>query len=122
TVTHNPNADPDATRVRALNETALVAMQAANAGVPGYQIEGTLGRGGMGIVYRATQIGLNRTVALKMLIAGQYADPSLRTRFLLEAESVAALEHPGVVKVFAFGEHGGHPYLAMEFVPGGTLA
>jgi tRNA A-37 threonylcarbamoyl transferase component Bud32 len=97
---------------------------AADAGgaVPGFEIEGTLGRGGMGVVYRAKQTGLNRVVALKMLIAGQYADPSLRARFLLEAESVAALEHPGIVKVFAFGESGGHPYLAMEFVPGGTLA
>jgi hypothetical protein len=76
----------------------------------------------MGVVYRAKQLGLNRVVALKMLIAGPFADPSLRARFLLEAESVAALEHPHIVKVFQFGEGSGHPYLAMEFLPGGTLA
>jgi serine/threonine protein kinase len=77
---------------------------------------------GQGVVYKATQSGLNRTVALKMLIAGPYADPSLRARFLLEAESVAALEHPHIIRVFAFGEHNGYPYLAMEFISGGTLA
>ena len=57
-----------------------------------------------------------------MLIAGPFARPVAAARFLLEAESVAALEHPHIVRVFAFGEHGGHPYLAMEFLPGGTLA
>jgi hypothetical protein len=95
---------------------------AGELAVPGYEIEGELGRGGMGVVYRATQTGLNRPVALKVLVAGPFAGPALRARFLLEAESVAALEHPNVVRVFAFGESGGHPYLAMEFVPGGTLA
>ena len=89
---------------------------------PDFEIERELGRGGMGVVYKATQTGLGRTVALKMLIAGQYADPGQRARFLLEAESVAALEHPHIIRVFAFGESGGHPYLAMEFVPGGTLS
>jgi WD40 repeat protein/tRNA A-37 threonylcarbamoyl transferase component Bud32 len=90
--------------------------------VPGFEVVSELGRGGMGVVYKATQIGLNRIVALKMLIAGPFANPALRARFLLEAESVAALEHPGIVRVFAFGEHQGRPYLAMEFLPGGTLA
>jgi len=89
--------------------------------VPGFAILGELGRGGMGVVYKATQIGLGRTVALKMLIAGPFADSGLRARFLLEAESVAALEHPHIIRVFAFGEADGHPYLAMEFVPGGSL-
>jgi hypothetical protein len=90
--------------------------------VQGFEIESTLGRGGMGVVYKATQTGLNRAVALKMLLAGPFAEPALRARFLLEAESIAALEHPHIIRVFAFGESGGHPYLAMEFVPGGTLA
>lgn len=110
---------PDITLVQTPEQQARLA---GAVGVPGYEIEGTLGRGGMGVVYKATQVGLNRVVALKMLIAGQYADPSLRARFLLEAESVAALEHPHIIRVFAFGESGGHPYLAMEFVPGGTLS
>ncbi|WP_439625099.1 protein kinase domain-containing protein [Gemmata sp.] len=101
-----------------------VARAAAASGtlIPGYEIEGELGRGGMGVVYKARQVGLNRVVALKMVIAGPYADPVTRARFLLEAESVAALEHPHVVRVFAFGEHNGLPYLSMEFLPGGTLA
>jgi formylglycine-generating enzyme required for sulfatase activity len=90
--------------------------------VPGFEIDRELGRGGMGVVYQATQVGLGRTVALKMLVAGPYADPGLRARFLLEAESVAALEHPHIVRVYAFGEAGGHPYLAMEFVSGGSLS
>jgi serine/threonine protein kinase len=90
--------------------------------VPGFEIEAPLGRGGMGAVYRAKQTGLNRTVALKMLLAGSFADANLRARFLLEAESVAALEHPHIVKVFAFGESGGHPYLAMEYAPNGALS
>jgi hypothetical protein len=98
------------------------APRATELTVPGYEIEGELGRGGTGVVYRATQTGLNRPVALKVLVAGPFAGPALRARFLLEAESVAALEHPNVVRVFAFGESGGHPYLTMEFVPGGTLA
>ena len=122
----NPNAsnapDPNATLVRPAEEQARIAASAGGVAVPGFEIEGTLGRGGMGVVYKATQTGLNRVVALKMLIAGQYADPSSRARFLLEAESVAALEHPHIIRVFAFGESGGHPYLAMEYVPGGTLA
>ena len=113
----------DATLVKSPEEQARAASAAAPwVAIPGYEIEGELKRGGMGVVYRARQAGLNRTVALKMILAGAFADPATRTRFLFEAESVAALEHPNVVKVFAFGEHAGHPYLAMEFLPGGTLA
>ncbi len=92
--------------------------------IPGYRIEDPqpLGSGGMGVVYRATQTALNREVALKMLLGGPFASPTLRARFLLEAESAAALEHPHIVRVIEFGEVGGYPYLAMEFVPGGTLS
>jgi len=105
----------DQTRAAAVSSKFGVA-------VPGFEIEGELGRGGMGVVYKARQTGLNRPVALKMVIAGAYSDLTTRTRFLLEAESVAALEHPNIVKVFSFGEHDGHPFLAMEFLPGGSLA
>jgi len=101
---------------------AAAVSSAYGVAVPGFEIEGELGRGGMGVVYRAKQTGLNRPVALKMVIAGAYSDLTTRTRFLLEAESVAALEHPNIVKVFSFGEHDGHPFLAMEFLPGGNLA
>ncbi|MCE9563593.1 MAG: protein kinase [Planctomycetes bacterium] len=101
---------------------AAAVSSSFGVAVPGFEIEGELGRGGMGVVYRARQTGLNRPVALKMVIAGAYSDLTTRTRFLLEAESVAALEHTNIVKVFSFGEHDGHPFLAMEFLPGGNLA
>jgi formylglycine-generating enzyme required for sulfatase activity len=120
-----PRPDPSGTIATPIEQQARLASAAATVvigTVPGFEIEGELGRGGMGVVYRATQTGLGRTVALKMLLAGPYADPALRGRFLLEAESVAALEHPHIIRVFAFGEAGGHPYLAMEFLPGGSLS
>jgi eukaryotic-like serine/threonine-protein kinase len=116
-----PTPDADATLLKPQGQPTPLVPKASGPAVPGFDIEREIGRGGMGVVYRAKQTGLNRVVALKMLIAGPFADPSLRARFFLEAESVAALEHPGIVRVFAFGESDGHPYLAMEFVPGGTL-
>jgi formylglycine-generating enzyme required for sulfatase activity len=126
TVSRAPGETPptEGTIVQSPEDAARLAEGAwgGTEAVPGFVLLGELGRGGMGVVYKATQTGLGRTVALKMLIAGPYADPALRARFLLEAESVAALEHPRIVRVFAFGESGGHPYLAMEFVSGGSLA
>jgi tRNA A-37 threonylcarbamoyl transferase component Bud32 len=88
---------------------------------PGYEILGELGRGGMGVVYKARDVKLNRVVALKMVLAGAHADPRELVRFLAEAEAVAAVEHPHVVRVFGFGEHDGRPYMALEFCDGGTL-
>ncbi len=90
--------------------------------VPGYEILGELGRGGMGVVYRARQTGLNRVVALKMVLGGDHAGPGEVARFLAEAEVVAAVRHPHVVQVFEFGEAGGRPFFAMEYLDGGTLA
>jgi tRNA A-37 threonylcarbamoyl transferase component Bud32 len=90
--------------------------------VPGYKVECELGRGAVGVVYKARDTRLNRFVALKMVLAGPFAAPATRARFLLEAESVAAVQHPHVVQVFASGEHAGHPFLAMEYLSGGTLA
>ncbi|MGL4423649.1 MAG: protein kinase domain-containing protein, partial [Gemmataceae bacterium] len=86
---------------------------------PGYEILYELGRGGMGVVYRARQIALQRDVALKMLLG---ADTQATRRFLIEAETLAALHHPHVVSVYAFGDDPGYPFFAMEFLSGGTLA
>jgi eukaryotic-like serine/threonine-protein kinase len=90
--------------------------------VPGYDIECVLGRGGMGVVYKARHLALKRTVALKMVLAGGHAGPAELARFRSEAEVVARLHHPNIVQVFEVGEAGGHPYCALEFVEGGNLA
>jgi formylglycine-generating enzyme required for sulfatase activity len=90
--------------------------------IPGYEILGELGRGGSGAVYMARQVRLNRTVALKTVLAGDHAEPADWARFLAEAEAVAALTHPGVIQVYECGTHAGQPYFALEFCPGGTLA
>ncbi len=90
--------------------------------VPGYEIEGVLGRGGMGVVYRARDLALKRTVALKMVLAGGHAGPRERARFRTEAEAVARLQHPNIVQIHEVGEADGHPYCALEYVGGGSLA
>src|SRR4051794_18873400 len=90
--------------------------------IPGYAIEAVLGRGGMGVVYKARHLALKRTVALKMVLAGGYAGARELARFRIEAEAVARLQHPNIVQIHEVGEAGGHPYCALEFVEGSTLA
>jgi predicted Ser/Thr protein kinase len=90
--------------------------------IPGYAVEAVLGHGGMGVVFRARHLGLNRLVALKMALAGLYAGPEERERFRREAEAVAALRHPNVVQVHDVGDTDGRPYFTMEYVEGGSLA
>jgi serine/threonine-protein kinase len=90
--------------------------------LPGYEVEAELGRGGMGIVFRARHLRLNRLVALKMLLAGAYAGPRERERFQREAEAVAGLRHENIVRVYDVGDHDGRPYFTMEFLEGGSLA
>jgi WD40 repeat protein len=89
--------------------------------VPGYEVLGELGRGGMGVVYRARQVGLNRPVALKMVLAGGHASAGELARFRTEAEAIAQLQHPNVVQVYEVGEQNGLPYFSLEFCPGGSL-
>jgi uncharacterized protein (DUF433 family) len=90
--------------------------------IPGYEILEELGRGGMGVVYRARHLRLERIVALKMILAGEHASEDLLARFHREAQVVARMQHPGIVQIFEIGEHDGHSFLALEFVPGGSLA
>ncbi len=90
--------------------------------VDGYTILGELGRGGMGIVYKALHIELNRLVALKMVLAGPQLAPRTRERFRYEAWAVARLRHPNIVQLYDFGDQDGRLYFSMELVEGGSLA
>jgi tetratricopeptide (TPR) repeat protein/tRNA A-37 threonylcarbamoyl transferase component Bud32 len=90
--------------------------------IPGYEVLDTIGAGGMGVVYRARHVKMNRIVAIKMLLAGGYAGPRELERFRRETESIAALCHPNIVQVSDAGDCDGHPYLTMEFMGGGSLS
>lgn len=86
-----------------------------------YQILSEVGRGGMGVVYHARDVRLNRQAAVKMILAGHFASPEDQMRFSIEGEMLARMRHPNVVQVYETGQHEGHPFLALEWVGGGTL-
>ncbi len=90
--------------------------------IAGYDVLGVLGTGGMGIVYKARHLRLDRLVALKMIRAGAGAQPDDLARFEAEARAVAAIDHPNIVKIFEIGERDGLPYFSLEFLEGGSLA
>ncbi len=90
--------------------------------IPGYDVQAIVGRGGMGIVYKARHLRLNRVVALKMLRAGAYAGADERARFQREAQVVAGLRHPNIVQVYDVGDHESCPFFTMELLEGGSLA
>ncbi len=102
-------------------ERASKAAQRVGATPDGFEVLEELGRGAMGVVYKAQQKGLNRLVALKMILAGGHAGEELLGRFQTEAEAVAKLQHPNIVQIYEIGQHDGRPFFALEYVDGGTL-
>jgi serine/threonine protein kinase/WD40 repeat protein len=90
--------------------------------VPGYELLEELGRGGMGVVYRARQTSLQRSVALKMLLTSALQTEEGLARFHTEAEALAQLQHPHIVQIYEIGEHEGRPYFVLEYVDGPSLA
>jgi WD40 repeat protein/serine/threonine protein kinase len=127
-----PGPDDYATRFpgeRALVEALLGRLAPAPSpgpeplpSLPGYEIRRVLGQGGMGVVYLARQVALDRPVALKMIRTGAHAGEAERARFRTEAEAVARLRHENIVQIYEVGEHDGRPFLALEHVDGGSLA
>ena len=95
---------------------------AATPTVAGYEILGELGRGGMGVVYKARCLALKRVVALKMILWGAYAGDADLARLRGEAEALARLQHANIIQIYEIGEEGGRPFLALEYLEGGSLA
>jgi serine/threonine-protein kinase len=96
------------------------SLQYPTETVPGYEIQSVIGRGGMGVVYRARQSDLDRIVALKTILINNVSNPTVAARFEREAKALARLQHPNIVQALNFGKHQGRYFFAMEFVPGRT--
>ncbi|MFO0845854.1 MAG: serine/threonine-protein kinase [Gemmataceae bacterium] len=102
--------------------SASVPAETGPPEIPGYEVLEELGRGGMGVVYKAKQVALDRLVALKVIRAELSPHPAARQRFAAEARAIARLDHSGIVRVHESGLHGGQPYFVLEYVAGGSLA
>ena len=107
-------SDPDARAGTAADGPGLMHL-------PGYRLTREIARGGMGIIYEAVQHNPARTVAIKMLLPHLMEEPAMRERFRREAQSMAALDHPGILPVYEVGDHNGLPFFSMKLAPGGTL-
>ncbi len=112
---------PDAHSSSGGGQTSFELTDRALPAISGYEILGELGRGGMGVVYRAHQVRLNRPCVLKMILGGAHAGAEAGARFLAEAEAVARLQHPNIVQIHHIGEADGLPFFELEYVPGGSL-
>ena len=119
TVAAGPEGDRDTLPCNP--ETGEFDPDFGHINIPHYRILGELGRGGMGVVYKAEHTLLNRIVAMKVILAGSHAGPEHVARFLTEARAVATLQNPDIVQIFDIGETNSLPYFSLEYVDGGSL-
>ncbi len=119
---HTTDDDPMAEVGRRPAGATIRPSRSIGVDVPGYEILAEIGRGGMGVVYKARHIRLDRLVALKMILAGAHASDDQIARFHIEARAVARIQHSGIVQIHEDGDLDGLPYFSLEFVPGGSLS
>ena len=119
---HSSGAGDSTPPTCAFETAGTVMARVPKPAVAGFEILEELGRGGMGVVYKARQTNLGRLVALKMVLAGAHAGPGVLARLQKEAQAVASLNHPDIVQIHDVGQAGGLPYLSLEFIDGGSLA